>query len=72
MKLYLREHRLQGQQNWHKAVDIGACVVQKQQGFICGSKPLTTQDICLTLNKLFVILKCILMKPQNCTCIYWN
>lgn len=31
-----------------------------------------TQDICLTLNQLFVILKCILMKPQNGTFICWN
>lgn len=35
MKLYLIEHRLWGQQNGHKAVDVGACAVQKQQGLIC-------------------------------------
>lgn len=46
----------------HKAVDVGACVVQKQQRFISESNTLKTQDICLTLNKLFVILKCILTK----------
>jgi len=47
--LYPVEHRVWAQQKENKwqAVDVAACVLQKQQGFIWESNTVEAQDICL-------------------------
>ncbi|KAK4811065.1 hypothetical protein QYF61_016351 [Mycteria americana] len=47
--LYPLEHRVWAQQNGNKwqTVDVNACVVREQQGFICESNTIKAQDICL-------------------------
>ncbi|XP_076194341.1 uncharacterized protein LOC143160464 [Aptenodytes patagonicus] len=47
--LYPSEHRVWAQQNGNKwqTVDVNACVVREQQGFICESNTIKAQDICL-------------------------
>ncbi|XP_074875776.1 uncharacterized protein LOC142026553 [Buteo buteo] len=47
--LYPLEHRVWARQNGNKwqTVDVDACVVQEQQGFICESNTIKAQDICL-------------------------
>ncbi|KAK4810571.1 LOW QUALITY PROTEIN: hypothetical protein QYF61_004534 [Mycteria americana] len=47
--LYPLEHRVWAQRNGNKwqTVDVNACVVREQQGFICESNTLKAQDICL-------------------------
>lgn len=52
--LALLEHRVWAQQNGNKwqTVDVDACVVQEQQGFICESNTLKVQDICLDTEQI--------------------
>ena len=47
--LYPLEHRVWAHRNGNKwqTVDVNACVVREQQGFICESNTLKAQDICL-------------------------
>ena len=47
--LYPLEHRVWAQRNGNKwqTVDVSACIVQEQQGFICESNTIKAQDICL-------------------------
>ncbi|KAK4806026.1 hypothetical protein QYF61_007003 [Mycteria americana] len=47
--LYPLEHRVWAQQNGNlwQTIDVSACVVREQQGFICESNTLKAQDICL-------------------------
>ncbi|XP_067170013.1 uncharacterized protein [Apteryx mantelli] len=47
--LYPIEHRVWAQRNRNKwqTVDVNACVVREQQGFICESNTIKAQDICL-------------------------
>ena len=47
--LYPLEHRVWVQQNWNiwQTIDVDACVVREQQGFICESNTIKAQDICL-------------------------
>ncbi|XP_072707269.1 uncharacterized protein [Ciconia boyciana] len=47
--LYPLEHRVWAQQNGNlwQTIDVSACVVWEQQGFICESNTLKAQDICL-------------------------
>ncbi|KAK4806569.1 LOW QUALITY PROTEIN: hypothetical protein QYF61_020470 [Mycteria americana] len=46
---YPLEHRVWAQQNGNKwqTIDVKACVVREQQGFLCESNTLKAQDICL-------------------------
>ncbi|KAK4805375.1 hypothetical protein QYF61_003948 [Mycteria americana] len=46
---YPLEHRVWAQQNGNKwqTIDVKACVVWEQQGFLCKSNTLKAQDICL-------------------------
>uniref|UniRef100_A0A8C3PND6 Uncharacterized protein n=1 Tax=Calidris pygmaea TaxID=425635 RepID=A0A8C3PND6_9CHAR len=47
--LYPLEHRVRAQWNGNKwqTVDVDACVVREQQGFICESNTIKAQDVCL-------------------------
>ncbi|KAK4823936.1 LOW QUALITY PROTEIN: hypothetical protein QYF61_008322 [Mycteria americana] len=47
--LYPLEHRVWAQQNGNKwqTIDVNACIVQEQQGFICKTNTLKAWDICL-------------------------
>lgn len=47
--LYPIEHRVQARQKGNKwqTVEVNACIMREQQGFICESNTIKAQDICL-------------------------
>lgn len=53
-----------GPAKW-QTVDFDACVVWKQEGFLCESDTIKAKTFVLTLNQMFVILKYIPMKPMK-------
>ena len=61
--LYPKERKVWAHQKGGKwqTIDVYACIVCEQKGFICESSTLEAQDF--TLDKIFATLRYILMKP---------
>ena len=59
------ERRVQAQQKVNKwqTVNVDACVVREQQGFICESNTIKAQDICLDTEQNICHFEIHSMKP---------